>query len=1836
MLGFLGMSLAGFAPRLLAFWIAGHSLWGLWTIGGECHTQPGFGAASQVGAYNGGQQSVCYFWLWLMAFRAERSWGVKLAGVALRCLAFWIAGHSRWSLWIFAGEDHAQLGFAEGSHAGANSSEQRSVSSDLHWLQKGDDQKGTGSWFLTFCHIFAILWSLVFSAYSGCQVSLRSCLDWPGAGVTKKALPGHRWSAMHCRGGFRWLLWILLWGGLGRIGGAAHPGPNMEQTTWTFGIANPSGLNSKVDQVAHQDGQAWVFSETQLSKQGFSMFKKGMGCLQTKWKYLVPGAPCPVRKHGQAGTHSGVLLVSQFPSRALPNGFDPDSFATGRFQVAGMMVGGSWITIGMLYGVPCNATHQFARYQTETYLAELVERVGFQATGPRIICGDFNYATHELSQLQRLHECGFREAQDLWAWRHGVSVSSTGRGAKRIDQIWLSPELQGVLQRVEVCWDKWADHATVETTFLQQGMDQVSQVWAQPMPFPWPQQWTCHLDFDGRDDPTMAYAKVWSQLESGAKCIQAQRGCFVSRAQCGRAQTLAPRRSTVQGAPIKSARQGEIQPSFFGISLQHARFFKQLRRLQALTQLLAKGLDTWHARANAQDTWRAIRTAVGFPGGFVVWWEQHGLGLGLAAPATPELPYFLPSYEFVLRMFEGFHSFVKQYEAQLAQKRYHYGKQRRMADMNVVFQDCKAEPPPVVDTLIDRVEVGIEEVRPEDCSLVLCRPTVLLPGLPVVVQGHAREVIAHEHDQVWLESVDGLEAGQVMTQEHVVMTDEAILQRFKQAWEPRWNKHAHVVPGQWDQICGFMERVLPCVQWPQFSWTPELFAELVNQKRVRAAKGPDGVSQPDLASLPQAGQQAMVGVYEAVEGGAFWPSQVACGFVASLAKSANAQTVDEYRPVTVYSLLYRVWSSARAKEALQVLSGLVPQSVQGGLPARQARSVWYSTAQFLESALIDRLPLHGILMDIRKCFNAIPRYPLWCALRVLGFPTGVLRAWVAFVSGQTRRFKARRSTGEPIASVCGLPEGCALSVFGMVIIDWVLDLWLQAAQPGIGLHAFIDDWGVLFPFQEQFHGVWQAVLDFTTALDLELDFHKTKVWSTQTTARQAFRQQSLQVTLAARNLGAHQNFSRHSWNSNLRARLEAMPLVWVKLRASLSPYRTKLHAVRMLAWPKALHGISVVHLGASHYKQLRTGVMRAIQAERKGANPVLHLATTKLETDPEAWTVLQTLRDARELGGFEKVDAMLALFAAKDSDMDLPSNGPTAVLMARLNRLGWAVATNGLVQDRYGVFSLTQLGWDELALRVRLSWGHVLGSEVAHRDSFQGIEMADLQAVQSMLERFGTADQVYLRCHLDGTLYTQNGRAHFQADADGLCPWCGHKDGFYHRAWNCPFFADCRTHLDQRQLALIPLLPRCLSCHGWAVILPEWELFANWLVRDHGFSCLSPLSQSQSELSHKVDLFVDGTAANPREPRLRYAAWAITLAETGSRNSHVLMGGHVQGLCQTPFRAELTAVFYALRWAKERGVSVRIWTDCLGVLRGLKKVMNGRPVRINRAHSDLWLKIQGLFEDWSADQVQLIKVVSHCSLNEATSPLEDWAFWHNALVDQAAAHINETREAVFWELWRGLAAALTQHRQLHQAILLVLLQSGRKAHLAEQQQGKVPQPAPRAGPQSLAPMPVAPSSWEFQDNMVRRYGEVNARMIHSWWHQVGTAYLEGSAPLEMISGLQLFWDFFQTTQYFGPWVYRKRWYDQEQNVPELGRLPWGHRIKAFLLMWKHYLGCHHVKIPQKLTRPKAVSISHWVVCYRLRMPPEKLAACDAAVFAQLHRQAACAADIQLITPATTG
>ena len=772
---------------------------------------------------------------------------------------------------------------------------------------------------------------------------------------------------------------------------------------------------------------------------------------------------------------------------------------------------------------------------------------------------------------------------------------------------------------------------------------------------------------------------------------------------------------------------------------------------------------------------------------------------------------------------------VKKYEASLAQRRYQFGKNRRLGQLHYVFKDCKLDAAPVVDTLVERLEVGIDEVREEESAVVLVDPVCLSVDLPVVVQGQALQVIHHDHDQVWAESTEGLAPGQILVQERVTMHEADIIRQFHDVWAPRWNKAHHVVPSQWEQICAFAERTLAPIAWPVDGWSVFRFRAAVGKKKATSGKGPDGVGQPDLAALPDAAVGACVRLLESVESGRPWPRQVAAGFVNSLAKNLHPQGIDDFRPVTVYSLFYRVWSSERAREALKAIQGILPASIQGGVPGRQAKSIWYQLAQTLEFAFMDSLPIHGLLMDIRKAFNAIPRYPLWFALECLGFPRHVLAAWCAFVSGQTRRFRVRQATGEAVGSNCGLPEGCALSVFGMVIVDYLLDCWLVAHTKGVSLRAFVDDWGLLFGSAGDFPAVWSCVQAFVSALDLSLDMTKTRVWSTDGAGRAELKTCDVGLAYYARNLGAHQNFTRHCWNSTLQNRLKGMPKIWTLMRASLSPYAHKLKALSILGWPRALHGVSVVHLGHSHYKALRSGAMKGLKVDRKGSNPVLHLASGDINADPEAWAICQTLRDARELGGFDRVEACLGLFAS--SPVDLPKNGPAAILVSRVARLGWTFGANGLVQDRLGTFSLFAVSWDELCLRLKLAWAHVMDVEVSHRASFAGLGQVDVVTTQQAVAQFGAADQAFLRCHLDGTLFVQNGRAKFQPGVTDRCPGCGEKDGFAHRAWTCPFFESCRSHLTSSQRQLASTMPDCFSIHGWAVVLAEWEVYMDFLQK---------------------------------------------------------------------------------------------------------------------------------------------------------------------------------------------------------------------------------------------------------------------------------------------------------------------------------------------------------------------------------------------------------------------
>lgn len=76
--------------------------------------------------------------------------------------------------------------------------------------------------------------------------------------------------------------------------------------------------------------------------------------------------------------------------------------------------------------------------------------------------------------------------------------------------------------------------------------------------------------------------------------------------------------------------------------------------------------------------------------------------------------------------------------------------------------------------------------------------------------------------------------------------------------------------------------------------------------------GPDGITRKDLISMPVAAQQAIVDSLNDIEGGSQWPVTCLLGLITSLEKHDRAKTVCDYRPICIFSLLYRCWARRNA------------------------------------------------------------------------------------------------------------------------------------------------------------------------------------------------------------------------------------------------------------------------------------------------------------------------------------------------------------------------------------------------------------------------------------------------------------------------------------------------------------------------------------------------------------------------------------------------------------------------------------------------------------------------------------------------------------------------------------------------------------------------------------------------------------------------------------------------------------------------------------------------------------------------------------------------------------
>lgn len=1589
-------------------------------------------------------------------------------------------------------------------------------------------------------------------------------------------------------------------------GEARNPGPDTQGHTWTLGTFNPSGLNGKhqilTEHLAY--GDIWAVSETHLSSRALQTFRRGLACSSSPFRYVVGGHPAPVRKHSEhSGSWTGVATISRFPTRQVPVVWPEDAFQTSRVQVTTTLCNDLWISGGIVYGEPPGVQHPNAKQHNEQLLCATIEAV-MQHRGCRFVAGDWNFQIGNLEAFALLERYGFKDLQTIAHERWGREPQATCKGVTRKDFMYISPELRDFLVDVKLDHDVWSDHSVLAGVFKGGPAQIRSFHWRMPRQFPWPnnlKEQNLRLDTDFHTkDPTCMYLELWKQVENQAETLLSSSvSGTVHTSMKGRGATLdtVVKKGAFPFSPLKQSRKGDVLPHFHGASIQHAQWFRQLRRLQAYCR---------YARVHASDNdfahgaqlWRSILQAKGFSQGFSTWWQAENGTLVDNAPTL--IPVVPPPLQVAESIYHSFQLEVRKLESHLNSSLKKHGIKRREEQAHLIFKDIKAVPPARVDVLLNSQQATILDVSREDFCVTLDRELELDHTKPCVISGRKFNIVYAEAEWVYLEDIEGVQPLQVLTQSRFVGNTEEMFQEFEAEWTKRWNRHENVSASQWHSIIEFAKHTLPFRPCELEAITPQQICAEAARKKKTSATGPDGVSLHDIQSMPLCVLQQLCDMLNRAEQTGEWPKQALVGKVASLAKTESPSKVSQYRPITIYSQIYRLWGSIRSKQLLVALDSICPPDLMGNRPGRHAMQLWMYVQWRVEVSHLTGQELAGVTADIQKAFNHLPREVVFAAGLCVGVPNRVLVGWAGALTQMSRRFEIRESLGPAISSCTGCPEGCSMSCVGMLLLNMLFHHWISKqctlAQP----LSYVDDWQILTNEPSKVPEIKESLETFTAHVDLLLDTKKTFSWSTGKVGRRHLRNKKMKPQAQARGLGAQMQFTKQHRSKVLLDRVNELTTMWPKLRQSLSPYFLKVRVLSRAAWPKGLHAVGATHLGLSRFGALRSGAMRGIEATGSGCNSWVHLGMIESpEADPQFWSIKETIRGIR-LCQNEAQMAVLFEVATHEPDM-LPHGGPTRALLNRIHCLGWSLHAGGIIRDSWGEFHLFSVSYPELVLRAAMSWKYVVASKVVGRSCFDQLHRADTLGTRAFLSSLSVSEQGLFRKVLNGAAFTNDILYHFTDSGSTTCCFCNAQDSRMHRFWHCPAFVAERRSLPPDIVDMVPDLPACLTQSGWAMQAPTQDLWWQTLMQVE-LSLPTPLQTKWLDEAGWIDVFTDGSCHCPKHVDLRFASWAVCRAASQFHlnESTVIAAGGVPGILQSAYRAELFAVVQALQWAVQHQVKLRIWSDCQGVVNKVKKLTQGSwTPNINSCHYDLWVQVQEALLILPQGTCRITKVAAHTDVQEAKGPLEQWAFMHNALADRAARLANQCRPQQFWEVQQRHSQQVMQVNRISSEIQKVILAVSKRAVMraaledelsvepleAPLKAHRLPELSEQDGPVAMELTKLAPLQ------AAERFGHRLTALTAAWLQEGFQQATHGHENRRWIAWIQLYIDFQQRTGDVGP-HYEKGWKDPAvRPLLKARQVSFKKRCSWFVQLVKSILKCNQIHPTGSVTRPDSVMLA---------------------------------------------
>ena len=1401
-------------------------------------------------------------------------------------------------------------------------------------------------------------------------------------------------------------------------GEALNPGP--QETlgdTVSFSFSNPSGLRNKEGHVVDLGPGVHAFSETQLSHvtQGSCARQlRSLARQQSRGVRVHFGAPAPLRiRSDWAGSWTGVATISDYPGHEVVLPYASER-SCGRVLTTRHYLPSCSILHAVVYGFPTGPTWPQAKSLTSSLLEILTQEVVFGSQGPRLIGGDFNMGPSDSEQFHLWKRLGWQSAQQLALELWDAPITPTCKGQTERDLVWLSPEAVALCRRVCI-HDVFSEHSTVSVRLTSPLTSSQVRVWPLPSAIPWEQvdsSWHSvpipSLDFDGDPDANWAaWAGGWEQaLDSH---VSGQPFSSLQPGQKGRFRRSAPLLRDSQIAFVKPSRHGEVQLRNDLVGCQVKKWFKQLRRLQSLVAAVRNMKDSCDAVVYRLELWSSILGASGFRDGFRRYWVLHR---SVTLSETPsQLPTAVPSYPVALAIFETFKACFESLETWHLRQRSRLLQAKYTSNHAAVFHDLKPPQKPPLDLLVTEHQYEILAVDETTCQIHVSSPLDCRGSSQWFVNDEPGRILVDE-DQPDICTVtpgDGLQGCTLLSQKQTLTSTGDIHHELLSYWKSTWCALSKVDDMVWARIVGFFQAFVPRFVINVPPLTVAMWRRGLKRFKKTAARGVDGISPADLLALPDHWTELLLKLLHRVEAGIDeWPRAILFGIVNLLAKDDDACTIPRFRPVVVFSVIYRAWSSIRSRQLLRQLQVVIDSDAYGFVPGCEPSQLWLVLQAEIECCLQQTEDTCGLSVDLIRAFNHIPRQHSFALAQHLGVPFTVLTPWKAFLGGCTRAFKIHDVLSESTISTCGMPEGDALSVYAMVQLNLVWHIYQKQFCPSVRACSFVGNLSLTAARPADLAQGYSCLCSFFELWNLQIDLEKSYCWSLSTADRSSLRRFPMKMVYAAPELGGSLSFCRKKHHGLQLLRSQRFSSRWLRLERSMAPLNCKLRALSTVFWPAILHGANATLVGADLIDSLRVKAMKHLRLNKAGTNPFLRLALCgNPVVDPGFWLLRTAVFTFRRL---IRKEPMLLQFwvrfhACFDGNLFA---GPCSQLLCLLNQVGWQVHPPFVVDHDDCSHNLLLLPCGTLQDLLQDAWFQFVSKQVSTRKTMDDLVGLDTALVFRLNRNLDGLQLTLLAALQSGTFCSSASHAKFDCTKVADCSHCGVRDTQHH--WLiCPRYAHLRTDIEGWDHHCYAVHNRAFTGH----LLPSRSPYAK-----HWKQNLLDITDSTDEFESPPDgakdlqhIFTDGTSYS--SGFFQCAAWGAVNATSGLPIGR----GHVSGLCQSSDRAELTAVLAAAKYQAFYQISVCLWLDCKFVADGLRYLLGHWFLPGDWEHQDLWSLILEHIMSLGRLELHVQWGPSHLDASQLTDALEDWFKYWNDSADSLAQQHNMARGQSFYSVF---------------------------------------------------------------------------------------------------------------------------------------------------------------------------------------------------------------------------